>query len=123
MFKGIRKSMFSNQTLIGIPSIKIKAEEQELYLNEYGTTNNQIKIYFDYAGKGFGKMDLRTISFMNELYRAYDIPTDFVYTGKLCYAIMDLMNKGEIKKNQKVLIIHSGGLQGNLSLENGTLIY
>ncbi len=123
MFKGIRKSMFSNQTLIGIPSIKIKAEEQEFYLNEYGTTNNRIKIYFDYAGKGFGKMDLRTISFMNELYRAYDIPTDFVYTGKLCYAIMDLMNKGEIKKNQKVLIIHSGGLQGNLSLENGTLIY
>ena len=123
MFKGIRKSIFPNQTLIGIPSIKIKAEEQELYMSNYGTKNDQIKIYFDYAGKGFGKSAPDILSFMNALYRFYAIPTDFVYTGKLIYGIMDLMNKEEIKQHQKVVIIHSGGLQGNRSLKSGTLIY
>jgi 1-aminocyclopropane-1-carboxylate deaminase len=123
MFKGISQSLLPNQTLIGIPSIKIKAEEQELYISNYDTKNDQIKIYFDYAGKRFGKSDPDILSFMNALYRFYAIPTDFVYTGKLIYGIMDLINKGEIKQHQKVVIIHSGGLQGNRSLKSGTLIY
>jgi D-cysteine desulfhydrase len=123
MFKGLSKTLSANQTIIGIPAIKIKTEEQDAYQKDFEIENKRIKIYFNYAGKGFGKPDNHILTFMNELYRAYQLPTDFVYTGKLCYAIMDLMNKGQIEKHQKVLIIHSGGLQGNLSLKEGTLIY
>lgn len=123
MFKGLSKSLSTNQKIIGIPALRIKVTEQYSYLEDLNVDNNIAKIYFDYAGKGFGKSDAQTLSFMNTLYRTRKIPTDFVYTGKLCYAIMDLIMKQEIDKNQKVLIIHSGGLQGNLSLKPGTLIF
>jgi 1-aminocyclopropane-1-carboxylate deaminase len=60
---------------------------------------------------------------MNNFYEQTEIPTDFVYTGKLFYAVDDLLRKVFFPKNSKVLVIHSGGLQGNLSLPKGTLIF
>jgi 1-aminocyclopropane-1-carboxylate deaminase len=46
-----------------------------------------------------------------------------VYTGKLFYALDDLAGKGFFEPGSKVLVIHSGGLQGNESLPKGTLIF
>ena len=58
---------------------------------------------------------------MNHLYEETGIPTDFVYTGKLFYAVQQLISKGYFPKGSNILIIHSGGLQGNQSLPTGML--
>jgi len=63
------------------------------------------------------------LNFMNEFYRQTNIPADFVYTGKLFYAIADLARKKYFPSGSRLLIIHSGGLQGNASLGNGKLIF
>jgi 1-aminocyclopropane-1-carboxylate deaminase len=60
---------------------------------------------------------------MNCLYKETSIPTDFVYTGKLFFCINDLIAKNYFSKKSRILIIHSGGLKGNLSLSKGTLIF
>ena len=51
------------------------------------------------------------------------IPSDFVYTAKLFYALNDLVQKKYFTEETRILAIHSGGLQGNRSLPNGTLIF
>lgn len=58
---------------------------------------------------------------MNAFYTATSIPTDFVYTAKLFYAISHLARKNFFAAGSRVLVIHSGGLQGNSSLKKGTL--
>jgi 1-aminocyclopropane-1-carboxylate deaminase len=63
------------------------------------------------------------ITFMNHFYEQHKIPTDFVYTGKLFYALHDLISNNYFAPGSKILCIHSGGLQGNLSLSAGTLIF
>jgi 1-aminocyclopropane-1-carboxylate deaminase len=60
---------------------------------------------------------------MNEFYSATGIPSDFVYTGKLFFAVNDLVAKGYFSPGSQILIIHSGGLKGNLSMSKGTLIF
>jgi 1-aminocyclopropane-1-carboxylate deaminase/D-cysteine desulfhydrase-like pyridoxal-dependent ACC family enzyme len=60
---------------------------------------------------------------MNEFFRQTGIPSDFVYTGKLFYACSDMVKKNDFPAGSRLLLIHSGGLQGNASLENGTLIF
>jgi 1-aminocyclopropane-1-carboxylate deaminase len=60
---------------------------------------------------------------MNECYRLAGIPSDFVYTGKLFFAVNDLIEKNYFPPSSKILAIHSGGLQGNQSLPKGTLIF
>jgi 1-aminocyclopropane-1-carboxylate deaminase len=58
---------------------------------------------------------------MNELYEKENLPTDIVYTSKLVYAAKDLCANNYLTAENKVLLIHSGGLQGNLSLPANTL--
>jgi 1-aminocyclopropane-1-carboxylate deaminase len=60
---------------------------------------------------------------MNEFYKNTEIPTDFVYTGKLVYAFSDMLDKKIFQKGSSILLIHSGGLQGNRSLKNNELIF
>jgi 1-aminocyclopropane-1-carboxylate deaminase/D-cysteine desulfhydrase-like pyridoxal-dependent ACC family enzyme len=60
---------------------------------------------------------------MNEFYRDNRVPTDIVYTGKLAYALNDMLQKGKLPSNSNILLIHSGGLQGNRSLKNNELIF
>ncbi|MCX6316958.1 MAG: pyridoxal-phosphate dependent enzyme [Bacteroidetes bacterium] len=77
----------------------------------------------DYHFGGFAKYDTGLIRFMNDMYTATGIPTDFVYTAKLFYAIRDLIIKNHFPTGSRILLIHSGGLQGNSSLGKGTLIF
>jgi len=60
---------------------------------------------------------------MNTFYQQTKVPTDFVYTGKLIYGITDLINSDFFPFGSRLLLIHSGGLQGNSSLRKGTLIF
>lgn len=81
------------------------------------------KIFYDYHFGGYAKQNAELLSFMNNFYERTRIPTDFVYTGKLAFAINDLVVKDQFKPSSKILMIHSGGLQGNASLQKGSLIF
>lgn len=73
--------------------------------------------------KGFGKINSSLIRFMNIFYQQTGIPTDFVYTGKLFLAAIEMIAGDQFAPGSKLLIVHSGGLQGNRSLPKGTLIF
>jgi 1-aminocyclopropane-1-carboxylate deaminase len=77
----------------------------------------------DYHFGGYAKYDKTLIAFMNEWYEQTAIPSDFVYTAKLFFAARDLISKNYFPSGSRILIIHSGGLQGNCSLPKGTLIF
>lgn len=72
---------------------------------------------------GYARYTAAQIQFMNELFTATHIPTDIVYTGKLFQAIHLLIQAGHFPKGKKILLIHSGGLQGNQSLKKGELVF
>jgi 1-aminocyclopropane-1-carboxylate deaminase/D-cysteine desulfhydrase-like pyridoxal-dependent ACC family enzyme len=76
-----------------------------------------------YYFNGYAKYTTELIDFMNEFYRSTAIPTDFVYTGKLFYGVLDMIRNNVLPGGSNILVIHSGGLQGNLSLPAGTLIF
>jgi len=60
---------------------------------------------------------------MNEFFEKTGIPTDFVYTAKAFFAAFDLLRNGAFTEDDKVLLVHTGGLQGNCSVPKGTLIF
>jgi 1-aminocyclopropane-1-carboxylate deaminase len=69
-------------------------------------------IHHDYHFGGYAKFDANLIQWINDFYAIYGIPLDPVYTGKMIFAAADLANKASFKTNEKVLLIHTGGLQG-----------
>ncbi len=98
-------------------------EEIKALLTKEEYVDKPYSINHEYHFGGFAKKDETLLSYMNEFYRETGIPTDFVYTGKLAYAMNDMLQKEKLPTNSKILFIHSGGLQGNRSLKNNQLIF
>ncbi|HRA29637.1 MAG TPA: 1-aminocyclopropane-1-carboxylate deaminase/D-cysteine desulfhydrase, partial [Acinetobacter johnsonii] len=45
----------------------------------------------------------------------YDIPLEQIYTGKMLLGLSDLIQQGTFPIDHRILVIHSGGLQGRLA--------
>jgi 1-aminocyclopropane-1-carboxylate deaminase len=122
MFAGLINPSSEKQKTIGICVLKGMHNEYKELINDIKKRDN-CAINHDYHFGGYAKKNDALIKFMNDFYLQTKIPTDFVYTSKLFYAMLDLVKKKYFDPGSKLLIIHSGGLQGNASLVSGTLIF
>jgi 1-aminocyclopropane-1-carboxylate deaminase len=111
------------EKLIGISILKNNRSLERSVNSLLNNSKNNFEINHDFHFGGYAKYQPQLLEFMNEFYKQTGIPTDFVYTGKLFYAVNDLIKQGFFKPGSKLLVIHSGGLQGNASLNKGTLIF
>jgi 1-aminocyclopropane-1-carboxylate deaminase len=93
---------------------KIIAWQQQL-------PEKKLQLLHNFSFGGYSKYNTELVDFMNELYLKHGIPTDIVYTAKLFYAVAQLATQSYFEANSKLLIIHSGGLQGNRSLPHKLL--
>jgi D-cysteine desulfhydrase len=110
--------------VIAVPVLKNMTDiEKRLHYLGASADINRLTTWDEYHFGGYAKKNNELIHFMNQLYSAHKIPTDFVYTGKMMYAVMDKLQKGYFKKGSTILCIHTGGLQGNLSLPPRTLVF
>ncbi|MEZ4907316.1 MAG: hypothetical protein R2771_06690 [Saprospiraceae bacterium] len=60
----------------------------------------------------FGKFNPELIDFINNYKINYGIPLDPIYTGKLAFALNDLIMNKYFEKGSTIVMIHGGGLQG-----------
>ncbi len=123
MLAGLSDAAFSNQSVIGISVLKNNFSVQDEIKALLPAANQNFNILHDYHFGGYAKHTASLLNFMNEWYQATGIPSDFVYTGKLFYAVNDLVLSNRFSSQSRLLVIHSGGLQGNRSLSKGTLIF
>ena len=123
MLTGLSMASSADQQVIGISSMKgnLSLENAVQSLIPKDTPHAPFKIIHDYHFGGYAKHPETLINFIEESLTLYDLPLDIVYTGKLLYAIKDLVQKNFFAKGSKLLMIHSGGLQGNASLGENVL--
>lgn len=122
MFTGLVAKGLPTQRIIGIPALKGMHYEAAYFYEKYGG-GPQVEILNNFHFGGYAKKSTELIDFMNYFYRETGVPSDFVYTGKLFFACVELVRINYFPPGSKVLMIHSGGLQGNSSLPEGTLIF
>ncbi len=121
MLAGLIMSAKPGQAVIGISAMKgnHELEQQVSDLLPKNGNHPPFTILHDYHFGGFGKHPKSLLSFMNEVYEQYSLPLDIVYTGKVFYAIKDLVEKNYFEPGSKLMMIHSGGLQGNAGVKDG----
>ena len=66
---------------------------------------------------GFAKTPDRLLSFIAEFESQRDIPLDPIYNGKALFHLQHLFDNNYFKVDDRVLVIHTGGLQGRRSLD------
>ncbi|HEX2533995.1 MAG TPA: pyridoxal-phosphate dependent enzyme [Chitinophagaceae bacterium] len=121
---GLRLSAPSGVQVLGFPVLKGGdgglAAAGALLPDEL---RNGIHLLPDAHCGGYARHTPGLLSFMNEWFGRTGLPTDFVYTGKLFFALDRLIRSGTFPGGSRILAVHSGGLQGNRSLPKGTLIF
>ena len=108
-FSGLINSSDEKQQLIGFSSLK-GAFLSDVIRNFAEKTNWIIND--DYHFGGYGKVTDELIHFLNNFYNQTAIPLDPVYTGKMVFGILEMIKNGYFDPKSKILIIHTGGLQG-----------
>ena len=117
MLAGLINSMPPSCTCIGIPVLKGKQALEKAIESLLLVKNRSWELKDGFEWGGYAKHPPALIQFMNHFFVETNIPTDIVYTGKLFYAFTQLIKQQYFKEGNKILLIHSGGLQGNRSLE------
>lgn len=121
MLAGCINAAPATKTIIGIPVLKNEGSIESEINNLLMDKNRPYTLLHQFHQGGYAKTNLRMIDFMNQLWETEKIPTDIVYTSKLLYGVAQLIQENYFKKDASILVIHSGGLQGNRSLPAGTL--
>jgi len=70
------------------------------------------RILHDYHCGGFARSNTQLRNFMLEFESVHRVPLEPVYTGKMLFAVHQLLQCGEWDPTTPVLAIHTGGLQG-----------
>ena len=106
---GIINCSKPNQQVLGFPALKgdFLKDDISKFVNQ-----SNWKLVTDYHFGGYAKINEELVTFVNQFKSDYKIPIEPVYTGKMMFGIMDLIEKDYFPKGSKILAIHTGGLQG-----------
>ena len=119
---GLINGSFEGQKVIGFPALKGDFLQKDI---RNFAKNNNFSLLNEYHFGGYGKVTSELIEFINSFYKKNKIPLDPIYTGKMVFGVIDLIQKNYFPKNAKILLIHTGGMQGvagmNIHLKNKKL--
>jgi len=87
-------------------------------IDRFLTAPADYDLHTDYHFGGYGKASDELIDFVKHFVAATGIVIEPVYTGKMMYALYDLIGKGYFMPGSKILAIHSGGIWGLLGMKD-----
>ena len=106
---GLINSILPHQKVLGFPALKGDFLQNEI---RNFARNENWELITDYHFGGYGKVKPELIAFINQFYNENRIPLDPIYTGKMVFGVIDLIQNNYFPENSKILIIHTGGIQG-----------
>jgi len=119
---GIINCSKNSQQVLGFPALKGDFLKEDI--RKFVSKSNW-ELITDYHFGGYGKVNKDLIEFINLFYKVNKIYLDPIYNGKMVFGVMDLIQKDYFPKGSKILMIHTGGLQGvqgmNIKLKNKKL--
>lgn len=122
---GLVRTSHHGQKVLGVPVLKgietLSAVDPTNLLTTEQASRTHLLTGYHFGG--YARHPQPLLDFMNRFYTNSKMPTDIVYTGKLFYAVYDSILNDYFPARSRLLIIHSGGLQGNRSLSAGQLVF
>jgi len=106
---GLINCLKPSQQVLGFPALKGDFLKEDI--SKFATQTNW-KLITDYHFGGYAKINEELVTFINQFKIDNQVSLDPVYTGKMLFGIIDLINKNYFPKGSKILAIHTGGLQG-----------
>jgi 1-aminocyclopropane-1-carboxylate deaminase len=116
IINGLTERQLSTQ-FHGVPVLKngeFLSEEIDRYLDKPADYN----LHTEYHFGGYAKTTDELVQFIKRFVASTGILIDPVYTGKMLYAIYDLVAKNYFSKGSRIMAIHTGGIWGLLGMRD-----
>ncbi len=113
---GIVSAAPDNKQVIGFAALKGAAylnDEVNSLLKNTTCHNDKWFIQLQYHFGGFAKITPDLLQFIQQFEQRQRVKLEPIYTGKMLYGIYDLISQGYFKSGQRIIAVHTGGLQGN----------
>ena len=111
---------YPEATLLGIPVLKnaefLYQDIQQLMTGSGYTDPKNWSLDLQGHYGGYAKCSEEIDQFIDDMNQQFNLPLDHVYTGKMLCRLLALIKKGQFD-GQRVLAIHTGGLQGLRSIK------
>ena len=124
---GITIANKNQSNIIGFPALKngeFLKEEVHSQINSVTQDKELTEILMesfslqtDYHFGGYAKINDELINFVREFNSIHGFKWDLIYNGKMAFGVFDLIKKNHFPKGSKILLVHTGGLQGINGLE------
>ncbi len=112
----------TDKKVLGFPALKggnFLVEDIERLLDDSNvkerTTNWQL--ITDYHFGGYAKVKPELIDFLRTFKKENNILLDFIYTGKMLFGLYDMIENTNQLNGKKIVVVHTGGIQGNKGFE------
>ena len=106
---GIIEASSAHQKVLGFSALKGDFLQRDV---QQWTTKKCWKITDAYCGGGYAKTTLKLLHFMQAFEAEHNIPLEQVYTAKMMVGLFDLIEQNYFTRGLRILVIHTGGLQG-----------
>jgi 1-aminocyclopropane-1-carboxylate deaminase len=83
---------------------------------------NNWQLLCDFHDGGYGKFTDKLWQFCQNMEKQHNLPLEPIYSGKMMYALWQLIQQGYFAENTRIIAIHTGGLQGLQGLKYRGLI-
>ncbi|NOQ12947.1 MAG: pyridoxal-phosphate dependent enzyme [Methyloprofundus sp.] len=113
---GIIGAVSEDKQVLGFAALKgagFLSTDVQFMLKNKSCHHKDWVISLDYHFGGFAKVNPVLLDFISNFEQAHNIKLEPVYTGKMLYGIYALIKQGFFKPGQKIIAVHTGGLQGN----------
>ncbi|QHH97966.1 1-aminocyclopropane-1-carboxylate deaminase/D-cysteine desulfhydrase [Acinetobacter dispersus] len=108
---GLIESSSTQQQVLGFSALKGDFLKQDI---QQWTNKQNWSLTDAYCCGGYAKTNSELLQFMQQFEQRYAIPLEQVYTAKMMMGLFDLIQQNHFPANTRILVIHTGGLQGKL---------
>jgi 1-aminocyclopropane-1-carboxylate deaminase len=116
--RGILASSAYKNKVIGFSAIKKPSQIKEHLFKKLGLQiENRFILTDEFVGGGYAKISEHDYNFVSSFEQKYQIPIEYIYSGKMFRGIFTMIERGFFKKTDKIVAIHTGGIQGKSFFE------
>lgn len=113
-FAGLINGSNNYCKIVGFTSLKGIDNINQLIPMDYYQNKSNFEFIADYHFGGYGKYNSELLDFIQSFENEHNIQLEQVYNGKLFYGVLDKIKNNYFPENSKIVIVHTGGLQGRL---------
>lgn len=113
---GVVSGLEGKGEVLGISVLKggefLEREISELQKKNFEEVYGNWRVLTSYHHGGYAKVTEPLLAFIHDMKTRHYLPLDTVYTGKVLWAILDMVRQGWFGRGSTILALHTGGMQG-----------